>query len=70
VALMSPKEKPADTGTMHLYSEVVDMGIVLRQAPDHFSGAEAYFQATWCRAAKNTRKVQRRRARVDAVGRP
>jgi len=69
-ALMGAKQKPADAGTVHLYSEVVDMGIVFRQAPNHFPGAEAYFQATWRGAAKNARKVQRRRARVDAVGGP
>ena len=70
VRLRGAQQQPAHSRTMHLDTQIVDVGIVLRQAADHFPDPEADLEAARRTAPENRLQVQWVIAQVQAVGRP
>jgi len=64
------QQQPAHARPMHFDAHVVDVGIILRQRADHFSGPEADLEAARRTARKNPFKIQGLIAHIETERTP
>jgi len=68
--LIGAQEQSADARSMHLDAQIIVIGIVLRQAPNHFTDPETDLETAPRLASEDGVQVQGRTVKFHAVGRP
>src|SRR5262245_13597317 len=67
---LEAEQQASHTGAVHIDTEVVDAGIVLREPEQHITVAETDLEAAWRPPSVDCVEIERRVAVFDAVARP